>query len=111
VTLSAGLCAVYYLDARSAIHQYLLTPLLRRAVDAETGHRFAVKVLQSGLGPCDPLSDDERLKSQASTFQLIILPVVNPSQVWGYEISNPVGLAAGFDKDGQAIDGKPFTIY
>lgn len=26
-------------------------------------------------------------------------------QAFGQEISNPVGLAAGFDKDGEAIDG------
>jgi dihydroorotate dehydrogenase len=26
-------------------------------------------------------------------------------QLWGEKISNPVGLAAGFDKDGEAIDG------
>lgn len=25
--------------------------------------------------------------------------------VWGKEFSNPVGLAAGFDKDGVAVDG------
>jgi dihydroorotate dehydrogenase len=30
-------------------------------------------------------------------------------QLWGQEISNPVGLAAGFDKDGEAIDGM-FTL-
>ena len=26
-------------------------------------------------------------------------------QIFGQEITNPVGLAAGFDKDGEAIDG------
>ena len=26
-------------------------------------------------------------------------------QLWGQKITNPVGLAAGFDKDGEAIDG------
>ncbi|KAL0953707.1 hypothetical protein HGRIS_004900 [Hohenbuehelia grisea] len=88
-TLSAGLFAVYYFDARSAVHRYVLTPVLRYAFDAETGHKLAVKVLRSGLGPRDPVTDDESLK-----FEL-----------WGHSISNPVGLAAGFDKDGEAIDG------
>ncbi|KAG5633725.1 hypothetical protein H0H81_005673 [Sphagnurus paluster] len=87
--LSTGLFVVYYLDARSAIHQYVLTPVLRYTLDAETGHKFAVKVLKSGLGPRDPCFDDTRLKSE----------------LWGQEISNPVGIAAGFDKDGEAIDG------
>lgn len=28
-----------------------------------------------------------------------------PGQLWGTEISNPIGLAAGFDKNGEAIEG------
>jgi hypothetical protein len=62
--VSAGLFAVYYFDARSAIHRYFIAPLLRYALDAETGHKVAVKVLRSGLGPRDPLPDDERLRFQ-----------------------------------------------
>lgn len=62
VLLSTGLFAVYYFDARSALHRYLLTPLLRHTLDAETGHKVAVKVLKSGLGPRDPLPDDQRLE-------------------------------------------------
>ena len=27
-------------------------------------------------------------------------------QLWGRRMSNPVGLAAGFDKNGEAVDGK-----
>lgn len=27
--------------------------------------------------------------------------------MWGIPVSNPVGLAAGFDKEGEAIDGEP----
>ncbi|KAG2358840.1 hypothetical protein BDR07DRAFT_1416474 [Suillus spraguei] len=88
-TASVGLFAVYYYDARSAIHRYVLTPVLRRTFDAETGHKIAVRVLRSGLGPRDPVQDDERLRSE----------------FLGRELSNPVGLAAGFDKDGEAIDG------
>jgi dihydroorotate dehydrogenase len=61
---SAGVFAVYYFDARSALHRYVLTPLIRHAVDPETGHRLAVKVLASGVAPRDPLVDDEKLKVQ-----------------------------------------------
>ncbi|CAK5273993.1 unnamed protein product, partial [Mycena citricolor] len=89
VVLSTGLLAVYYFDARSAVHRYVLTPALRNLLDAETGHRLAVSVLKSGLAPRDPLSDDTLLKAE----------------MWGTEVSNPVGLAAGFDKHGEAIDG------
>jgi dihydroorotate dehydrogenase len=68
--LSTGLFAVYYFDARSALHRYLLTPLLRHTLDAETGHKVAVKVLKSGLGPKDPLPDDHRLKFKVSINDL-----------------------------------------
>ena len=87
--VSAGLFTVYYFDARSALHRFVLTPLIRTLFDAETGHKLAVKALRSGLAPRDIVSDDERLRTA----------------LWGEEISNPVGLAAGFDKDGEGIDG------
>ncbi|KAG6891211.1 hypothetical protein C0995_008463 [Termitomyces sp. Mi166 len=87
--VSTGLFAVYYFDARSALHRYILTPALRHTLDAELGHKVAVKVLKSGFGPRDPCPDDPRLKSE----------------FLGKQISNPIGLAAGFDKDGEAIDG------
>src|SRR5882762_40838 len=66
--LSAGLFAVYYFDARSAIHRYFLTPVLRYTLDPETGHKVAVKVLRSGLGPRDPVPDDEKLKFEVRVF-------------------------------------------
>lgn len=62
--LSAGLFTAYYMDARSAIHRYVFTPVLRYAFDAETGHKLAVKVLRSGLAPRDPVKDDESLRSE-----------------------------------------------
>lgn len=60
--LSAGVFAVYYFDARSALHRYFLTPVLRQTLDAETGHKLAVKTLKSGFAPKDPVPDDSRLK-------------------------------------------------
>ncbi|KAL4244020.1 Dihydroorotate dehydrogenase (quinone), mitochondrial [Abortiporus biennis] len=89
VVVSTGLFAVYYFDSRSSIHRYILTPVLRNVLDAETGHKVAVKVLRSGLGPRDQVKDDELLRVK----------------LWDDELSNPVGLAAGFDKEGEAIDG------
>ncbi|PCH44088.1 dihydroorotate dehydrogenase [Wolfiporia cocos MD-104 SS10] len=89
LTVSAGLFAAYYFDSRSAVHRYVLTPVLRHLLDPETGHKVAVKVLASGLGPYDTQIDNGRLRSE----------------LWGEQLSNPVGLAAGFDKHGEAIDG------
>lgn len=79
----------YYLDTRSAIHRYVVPPLLRATLDSEDAHRFAVRALGLGLGPRDAVKDDESLATE----------------LWGYKVSNPISLAAGFDKDGEAIDG------
>ena len=62
--LSAGLFAVYYADARSALHRYIVTPILRHAFDPETGHKIAIKVLKSGLAPRDFTKDDKVLNCQ-----------------------------------------------
>jgi len=64
VAAPAGLLAVYYFDARSALHEHLLAPILRNALDPETAHKFSLKVLKSGLAPKDPLPDDHRLAVQ-----------------------------------------------
>ncbi|KAI0701460.1 dihydroorotate dehydrogenase [Cerioporus squamosus] len=87
--VSTGLFAIYYLDCRAAIHKYVVTPVIRHTLDPEAGHKLAVRVLSAGLAPRDPESDDEVLKTE----------------LWGETLSSPVGLAAGFDKHGEAIDG------
>lgn len=63
-----------------------LGPALR-FVDPETAHRLAIAALKTGLVPA-PAPDD---------------PILATS-VWGRDFVNPVGLAAGFDKDGEAPD-------
>ncbi|CAG8555279.1 17551_t:CDS:2 [Racocetra fulgida] len=78
----------YYFDSRAAIHKYFVTPVLRNVTDAETSHKFAIWVAKWGFCPKDRLSDDEKLAVRA----------------WGKKFSNPIGLAAGFDKHGEAID-------
>lgn len=48
----------------------MLTPLLRNAVDAETSHKIAVKVLKSGLAPKDRREDDKVLETEVSPFTI-----------------------------------------
>ena len=62
-------------------------PLLH-AVNAETAHGLAIRALSAGLVPASREADDPVLRSL----------------VFGRDLANPIGLAAGFDKDGQAID-------
>jgi dihydroorotate dehydrogenase len=64
------------------------TPVLR-LLDPERAHGFAVWALAMGFGPRAKGLDDS------------ILAV----RLWGLDFPNPVGLAAGFDKDAAAFDG------
>lgn len=86
-------CAIglgaYSLDARSAANEYLWCPLIRLLTDAEQGHKLGIDLLKSGVYP--------RL------FSDIDDPVLEVD-VFGKKLSNPIGMAAGFDKHGEVID-------
>ena len=53
----------------------------------ETAHRMTLRAL-SALPLPSPAADDRRLRVQA----------------FGLDFPNPLGLAAGFDKNGEAVD-------
>lgn len=66
--------------------------LLRQALfrlDPEKAHRLAIRTLATGLLPRHRSAPDPRL------MQTIL----------GFQFSNPIGMAAGFDKDGEVVDG------
>ncbi|XP_060796866.1 dihydroorotate dehydrogenase (quinone), mitochondrial [Neoarius graeffei] len=65
-----------------------LMPVLQRLVGAETAHVMAVRLLRLGLVPRNRYQDPASLE-------------VN---VMGRRFGNPVGIAAGFDKHGEAVD-------
>jgi dihydroorotate dehydrogenase len=58
------------------------------SLDAERAHRLALTALRL-LPQAQPVADDPKLATKA----------------FGLGFPNPVGLAAGFDKDGEAIEG------
>lgn len=64
----------------------LAAPLLR-ALDAESAHAVTLRALALGLGPREAREAESRL---ALT-------------VWGLRFPNPLGLAAGFDKNAQVV--------
>ena len=72
--------------------------LIRKAIfslDPETAHDLVIKSLHlAGKSPCQFL-----LK------QLLACPQGSPKQVMGITFKNPIGLAAGADKNAEAIDG------
>ncbi len=61
---------------------------LMRMLDPETAHRLSLQALRFGLAGGDKSPDDPALAVHA----------------FGRMLRNPIGLAAGFDKDGVAID-------
>ncbi|GHJ84587.1 hypothetical protein NliqN6_0989 [Naganishia liquefaciens] len=81
----------YYYDSRSALHEHVLMPAIRACTDAETSHKLAVELLSLGAWarPKDRGVDAESVRAE----------------MWGKPVKNPVGVAAGFDKDARAIDG------
>lgn len=62
-------------------------PILHR-LDPEQAHHLALRALRSGLVRGSPEPDDPVLKTR----------------VFGIEFANPIGLAAGFDKDAEVMD-------
>ncbi|MBM3559243.1 MAG: dihydroorotate dehydrogenase (quinone), partial [Alphaproteobacteria bacterium] len=62
---------------------------LLRLLPAETGHRTALWGLARGLGP-KAAADDHPALAQT---------------LWGWRFPNPLGVAAGFDKNGVALEG------
>ncbi|MCR4377727.1 MAG: quinone-dependent dihydroorotate dehydrogenase [Rhodospirillales bacterium] len=67
----------------SCFDSYRLMWPLVRLLDPETAHGLAVRALEMGLMPCAASQVDPVLRVH----------------LWGLDFPNPVGLAAGFDKD------------
>ncbi|NQU62502.1 MAG: quinone-dependent dihydroorotate dehydrogenase [Rhodospirillales bacterium] len=65
----------------------LLGPVLR-SLDPETAHGLAITALKSGLMPRPAPVTDPRLRQK----------------LWNLDFANPVGLAAGFDKNAEVTD-------
>ena len=68
------------------MYRSLVFPILRH-IDPETAHGLAVRALRCGLAPAPPLPVYPQLAMQVS----------------GVTFPNPVGMAAGFDKNGEVI--------
>ncbi|CAF2586832.1 unnamed protein product [Rotaria sp. Silwood2] len=69
-------------------YEEIFMPTLRY-IDPEKIHDLSIQMAKHGLVPQMKSVDD---------------PILH-STVWNREFKNPIGLAAGFDKNGEAIDG------
>lgn len=70
------------------LYRRVVMPALKM-LDPERAHRVGVLAGRVGLLPQQKRSD----------------PGVLQTRLWGRVLENPIGLAAGFDKDGEAIGG------
>lgn len=71
------------------LNYYSLIWHVLRLLDPEWTHRMAVRALAHGLVPA-------------------VRPFASPAlavRLWGLDFPNPIGLAAGFDKNAEAVDG------
>ncbi|MCG8511506.1 MAG: quinone-dependent dihydroorotate dehydrogenase [Rhodospirillales bacterium] len=68
---------------------YPLAAPFIRLLDPESGHRLAINALRCGLVPACGSFDDPALRVT----------------LWGREFPNPIGTAAGFDKNAEAVPG------
>ncbi|MSO76680.1 MAG: quinone-dependent dihydroorotate dehydrogenase [Alphaproteobacteria bacterium] len=62
---------------------------IARLFEPETAHRLALGAIERGFFGAPPQSDDPALATR----------------VFGLEFANPIGIAAGFDKNAEAVDG------
>jgi dihydroorotate dehydrogenase len=67
---------------------YKVIGSILRLLDPETAHGIAIYALKSGIMPIPQTFEDPVLENQ----------------LWGMEFSNPIGLAAGFDKNAEISD-------
>ncbi|XP_066438827.1 dihydroorotate dehydrogenase (quinone), mitochondrial [Eleutherodactylus coqui] len=88
---SGGLLFSSYLTVKGDEYFYAecLMPTLQKVVPPELAHTMSIKCVASGLVP----------RCRQYTSQHL------ETTVLGHKFRNPVGLAAGFDKHAEAIDG------
>ncbi|KAG6188329.1 hypothetical protein E4U36_006935 [Claviceps purpurea] len=95
VAASAYVAYLYTTDTRAFIHRYIVPRLLRTVYpDAEDAHHAGTKALKIlhdfGLQPRERGSSAETPELSATVF--------------GTQLSNPIGISAGLDKDGEIAD-------
>ncbi|MEZ5344672.1 MAG: quinone-dependent dihydroorotate dehydrogenase [Pyrinomonadaceae bacterium] len=78
----------------SKLYKNLLRPLLFR-FPAETAHEFGISALKKGLGP--------KFVQNAARKRLAVIGFGELSR-FGLRFSNPLGMAAGFDKNGVVVN-------
>lgn len=89
--VTAAGCGMHYCfsDSRSLLYKFVLkVGLFVTGGDAEFAHKAAVVLAKYSFVPRDKVGNDNALSVK----------------LWGHIIPNPIGLAAGFDKNAECVD-------
>ena len=94
--MASAIPLCYYLnDSQSKIYKYMLDAgRYLTGNDAEKAHELGILLAKYSLMPTDRVGN----------------PPILATKVWGITFPNPVGLAAGFDKNGEYCTLTTFTI-
>ncbi|XP_015792313.1 dihydroorotate dehydrogenase (quinone), mitochondrial [Tetranychus urticae] len=87
----AGFVAINLYKGNEKFYNSFVMPVLHATFDGESAHRLAINMAKYSLLPdfYSKMKDYKNLKSS----------------LWTLEFNHPIGLAAGFDKDGEAVPG------
>lgn len=86
---SAAFLGIGTLSGDAKFYGNILMPAIHRVTTPEQAHRLALMMAKCNFVPHQKSSDPDELQTS----------------MCGLRFSNPVGLAAGFDKDGECIPG------
>jgi dihydroorotate dehydrogenase len=85
----AGSAATYYYLKDSKSYFYTMAmPIIHKLLSPEESHKLAISAIKYGISPCD----------------FSVFPALK-TKMWDFVLDNPIGLAAGFDKNAEAVDG------
>jgi hypothetical protein len=86
-----------------------LAPVFSRLMDAESAHNLGVSLFANGLYPIERRErDNDRNNADASGEYAEMREMLRVTNVFNdglMTFPNPIGLAAGFDKDAKTIQG------
>lgn len=103
----AGGVGYYFLsgrDCQSSVQKHVLGPVARFFLDGETAHMCTIELFKYPLLAPKAAANWDMAHDPARTCQVTLFNQTANPNVKPLVLQNPVGIAAGFDKNGEAID-------
>lgn len=88
---AVGFCGLNIAAGNAKFHEKYAMPIIHSLVDPEMAHRLGILQAKYKFLPLWGANYAEHAELKV--------------KIWDHEFPNCVGLAAGFDKDGEAVDG------